>query len=60
MPSQAPPTRLRQLAQDLDRLADELASETRLDPNVFRYPRRELLDICAELERSGTDPRRAV
>jgi hypothetical protein len=57
---QAPPTRLRQLAQDLNRLADELASETQLDPNVFRYLRRELLDICAELERSATDPRRAV
>jgi hypothetical protein len=53
---QAPPARLRQMAQD----PDQLASETQLDPNVFRYLRRELLDICAELERSGTDPRRAV
>jgi hypothetical protein len=53
MPPQNPLTRLRQLALDLDRLADELAGDTEFDPAVFRYLRSELLDIAQEIERSG-------
>jgi hypothetical protein len=60
VPPQDPPARLRQLVQDLDRLADELASETQFDPSVFRYLRDELLDICTQLERSAADPRGGV
>jgi hypothetical protein len=53
MPPQNPLTRLRQLALDLDRLADELAGDTEFDPAVFRYLRSELLEIAQEIERSG-------
>ncbi len=54
MPPQNPLTRLRQLALDLDRLADELESSTDFDPAAFRYLRAQLLDIAEEIERTGS------
>jgi hypothetical protein len=52
VPPPDPLTRLRQLALDLDRLADELDEQTQFDASVFRYLRAELLEIASELERS--------
>jgi hypothetical protein len=49
-------TRLRQLALDLDRLADELEAQTEFDPSVFRYVRSQLLEIASELEGSLAAP----
>ncbi len=57
MPPQDPLTRLRQLALDLDRLANELEDETEFDPGVFRLLRAQLLEIAADLERSLASPR---
>jgi hypothetical protein len=51
--SQDPVTRLRKIALDLERMADELERETQLDPTMFRYLRTQLLDIAAEIERHG-------
>jgi hypothetical protein len=53
VPPQNPLTRLRQVALDLDRLADELEAETEFDPAVFRYLQAQLLEIAAQLESSG-------
>lgn len=60
MPPQNPLTRLRQLALDLDRLADELAGDTEFDPAVFRYLRSQLLDIADELEHSSMPLRKSA
>lgn len=53
MPPQNPVTRLRQVASDLNRFADELDAGTDLDPTVLRYWHAQLLAISAELERSS-------
>jgi hypothetical protein len=50
MPPQGPVTRLRQVALDLRRFADELEAETDLDPSVLRYWQAQLLEITVELE----------
>ena len=42
--------RLRQIALDIGRLADELDARTAFDPTVFRYLHDQLLDIAAEIE----------
>jgi hypothetical protein len=47
---QNPLTRLRQVAVDLGRFADELEADTDLEPQVFRYWQAQLLEIAAELE----------
>jgi hypothetical protein len=60
VPPQNPLTRLRQLALDLDRLADELAGDTEFDPAVFRYLRSQLLDIADELEHSSMPLRKSA
>jgi hypothetical protein len=52
MPPQDPLTRLRQIAVDLGRMADELERETQLDPTIFRHLRTQLLEIAADLERA--------
>jgi hypothetical protein len=50
VPPQNPVTRLRQIAIDLDRLADDLETETEFDPAIFRYLQNQLLDIAGEIE----------
>ena len=45
-------TRLRQVAIDLNRFADELDADTDLDPTVLRHWHAQLLEISVELERS--------
>ena len=50
MGSQDPVTRLRKIALDLGRMADELERETQLDPTVFRYLHTELLEIATAIE----------
>jgi hypothetical protein len=52
MPPQNALTRLRQLAIDLGRLADDLEAETDFDPAIFRVWHDQLLDIAAELDGS--------
>jgi hypothetical protein len=52
MPPQNPIARLRQIAIDLDRMADDLEAETEFDPAVFRYLHSQLLDIAAEIEKA--------
>jgi hypothetical protein len=53
--SQDPVTRLRKIALDLERLADELERETALDPTVFRVLRTQLLEVATDLERFGAE-----
>jgi hypothetical protein len=55
MPPPNPLTRLRAVALDLGRFADELDATTDLDPAVLRYWRAQLLDIAAEFERLRPD-----
>jgi hypothetical protein len=57
MPPQNPVTRLRQVALDLNRFADELDAETDLDPVALRYGYAQLLEISAELEQSSSPAR---
>jgi hypothetical protein len=54
VPPQNPLTRLRQIAIDVGRLADELESNTEFDPAVFRYLEQQLLDIAADLEHASS------
>jgi hypothetical protein len=53
VPPQNPLTRLRQIAIDLERFAEQLEADTGLDPTVFRHWRVQLLEIAAELEAKG-------
>ena len=48
-------TRLRKIALDLERMADELERDTQLDPTVFRVLRAQLLEIAGDLERYDSD-----
>ena len=59
MPAQDPVTRLRQVALDLRRFADELEAETDLDPRVLRYWQAQLLEITVELESASPTSTRA-
>jgi len=59
MPSQDPVTRLRQVALDLRRFADELEAETDLDPSVLHYWQAQLLEITVELESASPTSTRA-
>jgi hypothetical protein len=59
MPAQDPVTRLRQVALDLRRFADELEAETDLDPSVLRYWQAQLLEITVELESASPMSTRA-
>ena len=54
MPPQNPVTRLRQVAIDLNRFADELDADTDLDPAALRHWHAQLLEISVELERSSS------
>jgi hypothetical protein len=55
--SQNPVTRVRRVASDLNRFADELDVGPDLDPAVLRYWHAQLLEISAELERSSSPTR---
>jgi hypothetical protein len=57
MPPQNPVTRLRKVASDLNRFADELDAGTDLEPTVLRYWHAQLLEISAELDRSSSPAR---
>jgi hypothetical protein len=59
MPAPGPVTRLRQVALDLRRFADELEAETDLDPSVLRYWQAQLLEITVELESASPMSTRA-
>jgi hypothetical protein len=59
MPPQDPVPRLRQVALDVSRFADELDAETDLDPGVLRYWQAQLLEITVELESASPTSTRA-
>jgi hypothetical protein len=59
MPPQDPVTRLRKVALDLRRFADELEAETDLDPSVLRYWQAQLFEISVELEFASPTSNRA-
>ena len=53
MPAQNPVTRLEQVARGLGQLAKELESYTGESPKNLLWWRQEILEVAAELQRSG-------